>query len=76
MTETNLTQEQALSVLISAARVAQTKGAFSLEDAAIIQKAISTFIPTKEAEQQLNAAEGTILPPEGKMKPVATKKKA
>ena len=61
MTETNLTQEQALSVLISAARVAQSKGAFTLEDASLIQKAIMTFIPNKEAENKLNAANGDVV---------------
>jgi hypothetical protein len=48
-----LTQDQALSVLIQAARVAQSKGAFTLEDAKIIADAVAVFAPPapeKEAE--------------------------
>jgi hypothetical protein len=50
-----MTQEQALSVLIQAARVAQSKGAFTLEDAKVIAEAIALFVPAQpqgEAESQ------------------------
>lgn len=40
-----LTQDQALSVLVQAARVAQSKGAFTLEDAKIIAEAVAVFAP-------------------------------
>lgn len=40
-----LTQQQALQVLVDAARAAQTKGIFSLEDAELISKAIKAFMP-------------------------------
>lgn len=40
-----LTQEQALSVLIQGARVAQSKGAFTLEDAKVVAEAIAVFTP-------------------------------
>tara|TARA_Y100000389_G_scaffold180641_1_gene195641 strand:+ start:285 stop:512 length:228 start_codon:yes stop_codon:yes gene_type:complete len=52
--ETNETQEmnqgQAVNVLIQAARIAQQKGAFTLEDAEMVSKAIKVFVPPTEAE--------------------------
>lgn len=41
----NLTQGQAVNVLIQAARIAQSKGAFTLEDAELVAKAIRLFVP-------------------------------
>lgn len=46
-----LTSEQALSVLIQAARIAQKAGAFSLEDAEIVAKAIRVFIKTDNSQK-------------------------
>jgi hypothetical protein len=46
-----MNQDQALSVLIQAARVAQSKGAFTLEDAKVIAEAIAVFVPA-QAEAQ------------------------
>ncbi len=40
-----LTQQQALQVLIEAARVSQSKGIFTLDDAELVNKAIRAFIP-------------------------------
>jgi len=40
-----LTHGQAVNVLIQAARIAQTKGAFTLEDAEMVSKAIRIFVP-------------------------------
>lgn len=40
-----LTQAQAVNVLIQAARIAQSKGAFTIEDAEIVSKAIKAFTP-------------------------------
>jgi len=40
-----LTQNQAVNVLIQAARIAQAKGAFTLEDAELVAKAIKVFVP-------------------------------
>ena len=40
-----LTQQQGLQVLIDAAKVAQSKGVFSLDDAELVNKAIKAFIP-------------------------------
>tara|TARA_R110000796_G_scaffold20964_2_gene61983 strand:+ start:5757 stop:6017 length:261 start_codon:yes stop_codon:yes gene_type:complete len=47
-----LNGQQALNVLIQAVRIAQGKGAFTLEDAEIISKAIKIFVPpTPEGEE-------------------------
>ena len=45
----NLTQDQALGVLIQAVRIAQSKGAFTLEDAEIVAKAVKVFAPAQPA---------------------------
>jgi len=50
-----LTQEQALSVLIQGVRIAQGKGAYSIEDAEIIAKAIKVFVKQPEGEAQATA---------------------
>jgi hypothetical protein len=42
----HLNQQQALQVLVDAARVAQSKGLFTLDDAELVNKAIKAFIPT------------------------------
>lgn len=46
-----LTQGQAVNVLIQAARIAQSKGAFTLEDAELVAKAIRIFVPTNQATE-------------------------
>ena len=46
----NLSQDQSLSVLIQAARIGQSKGAYTLEDAKVIAEAISVFVPAKPTE--------------------------
>ena len=45
-----LTQGQAVNVLIQAARIAQSKGAFTLEDAELVSKAIKVFVPVNQNE--------------------------
>jgi hypothetical protein len=45
-----LTQAQAVNVLIQAARIAQSKGAFTLEDAELVSKAIKAFVPVNQTE--------------------------
>lgn len=45
-----LSQEQALGVLIQAARIGQKAGAYTLEDAEMIAKAIKLFVPATPAE--------------------------
>ncbi len=49
MAEIQLNQAQAVDVLIQAARLAQAKGAFTLEDAEMVSRAIKVFIPEKQA---------------------------
>lgn len=44
-----LNQAQAVNVLIQAARIAQSKGAFTLEDAELVAQAIKVFIPAEKA---------------------------
>ena len=41
----SLNQQQALQVLVDAARVAQSKGIFTLDDAELVNKAIRAFMP-------------------------------
>jgi hypothetical protein len=55
MAEIQLNQAQAVDVLIQAARLAQAKGAFTLEDAEMVSRAIKVFIPEKQspAEESL-----------------------
>jgi len=51
-TPQELTHEQAINVLIQAARIAQSKGAFTLEDAELVAKAIKPFVPvTQETDK-------------------------
>ena len=47
-----LNGQQALNVLIQAVRIAQGKGAFTLEDAEIISKAIKIFVPPTPAGEE------------------------
>ena len=47
-----LNGQQALNVLIQAVRIAQGKGAFTIEDAEIISKAIKVFVPPTPAGEE------------------------
>ena len=49
--EQELNQSQAVNVLIQAARIAQSKGAFTLEDAELVSKAIRVFVPANTQAQ-------------------------
>jgi hypothetical protein len=53
----SLSQEQALSVLIQAVRIAQSKGAYTLEDAKVVAEAVSVFVPAKTEEQTIEETE-------------------
>lgn len=44
-----LTQGQAVNVLIQGVRIAQAKGAFTLEDAELLSRAIKVFTPQEVA---------------------------
>lgn len=52
-------QNKALNVLVEAARLAQARGAFSLEQAALVAEAIAVFQPPKQevAPQQSPASD-------------------
>jgi len=39
------TQEEALSLLIQAAQLAQSRGTFSLEEARLLSQAVNLFVP-------------------------------
>ena len=47
-----LNQAQALNVLIQAVRIAQGKGAYTLEDAEMVSKAIKVFVPPTPATEE------------------------
>ena len=42
-----LTQEDALKILINAAVVSQKRGVFSLDEAAVVHRAVQSFTPPK-----------------------------
>ena len=42
----HLNQQQALQILVDAAKVSQSKGIFTLDDAELVNKAIKAFMPT------------------------------
>jgi hypothetical protein len=50
-----MTQDQALSVLVQAARVAQAKGAFTLEDAKVVAEAVAVFVPAQNPESEVKS---------------------
>tara|TARA_R100000655_G_scaffold110058_2_gene167262 strand:- start:920 stop:1162 length:243 start_codon:yes stop_codon:yes gene_type:complete len=50
----SMNQQQALNVLVQAARIAQAKGAYTLEDAELVAKAIKVFIPTQDPNAVIN----------------------
>jgi hypothetical protein len=74
--EANLTGElngqQALNVLIQAVRIAQGKGAYTIEDAEIISKAIKVFVPPTPAGEE-GASTDPIVNEEVAAEPVMTK---
>jgi hypothetical protein len=49
----NMDQNQAINVLVQAAQVAQSKGAFTLQEAVTIAKAIEAFTPAKESSEEV-----------------------
>ena len=50
---TQLTQEQSLNLLVQAVRVGQAKGAYSIEDAALLAQAIAVFTPPAEDKTEV-----------------------
>ncbi len=47
-----LNPKQAVNVLIQAARIGQSKGAYSLEHASLIQNAVKVFIPENQEGEE------------------------
>jgi len=55
MENQELNQSQAVNVLIQAVRIAQSKGAFTLDDAELVSKAIKVFVPPTDAALNTDA---------------------
>lgn len=51
--EQKMTQEQALGVLVQGVKIGQSKGAYTLEDAALLAQAIAVFMPKQENTQAI-----------------------
>lgn len=68
-----LTQAQAIDVLIQAARLAQAKGAFTLEDAALVSAAIKVFVPVAANETQEMTTESQVEATADSVEPVLEK---
>ena len=47
MQEQELTQNQAVSLLVQAADLAQSRGAFKLEEASLVTRAIHLLVPSR-----------------------------
>jgi len=50
-------QQQALTVLVQAAQVAQSKGAFSLQEAGVVAQAVAAFAPPEPPQVELPSEE-------------------
>ena len=57
-----LSQTDAIKVLIRAAQVAQEKGAYSLQEASLIHQAVSTFMvnPNQQSESEENKTDSAV----------------
>jgi hypothetical protein len=67
-----LNGQQALNVLIQAVRIAQQKGAYTLEDAEMISKAIKVFVPPTPAGEE-GTEKDPVVNEETPAEPVMTK---
>lgn len=67
-----LNGQQALNVLIQAVRIAQGKGAYTIEDAELISRAIKVFVPPTPAGEEGTDAD-PIVNGETPAEPVMTK---
>lgn len=70
-----MNQGQAVNVLIQAARIAQQKGAFTLEDAEMVSKAIKIFVPPTDTNTEGNDIVNSEAPMEAPTEPVIEKVK-
>ena len=64
-----MNQEQAISILIQVANLAQSKGALTIKEASIVSVAIETLTPTQEPQAPVVDPEKVI-----KTEPVKQKK--
>lgn len=55
-------QNKALNILVEAARLAQTRGAFTLEQAALVLEAIAVFKPADQGQATAPVAASTEQP--------------
>ena len=67
-----LNGQQALNVLIQALRIAQGKGAYTIEDAELISRAIKVFVPPTPVGEEGTATD-PIVNEETPAEPVLTK---
>ena len=67
-----LNGQQALNVLIQAVRIAQGKGAYTIEDAELISRAIKVFVPPTPVGEEGTATD-PIVNDETPAEPVMTK---
>lgn len=67
-----LNGQQALNVLIQAVRIAQGKGAYTIEDAELISRAIKVFVPPTPVGEE-GAVTDPIVNEETPAEPVMTK---
>lgn len=49
-------QNRALNVLVEAARLAQSRGAYTLEQASLVAEAIAVFRPADQGQASVSAA--------------------
>jgi hypothetical protein len=56
----DLNGQQALNVLIQAVRIAQSKGAYTIEDAELISRAIRVFVPPTPVGEEGTATDPII----------------
>ena len=68
-----LNGQQALNVLIQAVRIAQGKGAYTIEDAEIISKAIKIFVPPTPVGEDGTTPDPILNKEETPAEPVMTK---
>lgn len=57
-----MNEQQALETLVKGVQLAQQKGVYSLQDAAVIAQAVSVFVQAQQpAEQAIQAAEDVVM---------------
>lgn len=57
-----MTKEQATNILLTAVQIAQSKGAFTLEEAGIIAQAVITLKPKEQPTQEVEPQKEEVTP--------------